>query len=96
MTTTTNIFLAGATGAVGRALIPRLLERGHTVTGTTRSPEKADALRALGVVPVIVDGLDRGPRCAGPGQESNESHDHASFTAVHPTPSRDSQSSPSQ
>jgi 2-alkyl-3-oxoalkanoate reductase len=59
MTTTTNIFLAGATGAVGRALIPRLLERGHTITGTTRSPEKADALRALGVVPVIVDGLDR-------------------------------------
>ena len=48
MTTTTHIFLAGATGAVGRALIPRLLERGHTVTGTTRSPEKADALRALG------------------------------------------------
>ena len=59
MTTTTNIFLAGATGAVGRALIPRLLERGHSVTGTTRSPEKADALRALGVTPVVVDGLDR-------------------------------------
>ena len=59
MTATTNIFLAGATGAVGRSLIPRLLERGHTVTGTTRSPEKADALRALGVTPVIVDGLDR-------------------------------------
>ena len=59
MTTTTNIFLAGATGAVGRALIPRLVERGYSVTGTTRSPEKADALRALGVTPVIVDGLDR-------------------------------------
>jgi 2-alkyl-3-oxoalkanoate reductase len=59
MTTTMNIFLAGATGAVGRALVPKLLERGHTVTGTTRSPEKAEALRALGVTPVIVDGLDR-------------------------------------
>jgi nucleoside-diphosphate-sugar epimerase len=54
-----NIFIAGATGAVGRALIPQLIEHGHTVTGTTRSPEKADALRALGATPVVVDGLDR-------------------------------------
>jgi nucleoside-diphosphate-sugar epimerase len=55
-----NIFIAGATGAVGRALIPQLIDHGHTVTGTTRSPEKADALRALGATPVVVDGLDRG------------------------------------
>jgi nucleoside-diphosphate-sugar epimerase len=54
-----NIFLAGATGAVGRALIPQLIEHGHTVAGTTRSPDKADALRALGATPVVVDGLDR-------------------------------------
>ena len=54
-----HIFLAGATGAVGRSMIPRLLEHGHTVTGTTRSPAKADALRALGATPVVVDGLDR-------------------------------------
>jgi nucleoside-diphosphate-sugar epimerase len=54
-----TIFLAGATGAVGRALIPRLVERGHAVTGTTRSPAKADALRALGATPVVLDGLDR-------------------------------------
>jgi nucleoside-diphosphate-sugar epimerase len=52
-----HVFLAGATGAVGRALIPRLLAHGHTVTGTTRSPEKADALRALGATPVVLDGL---------------------------------------
>jgi 2-alkyl-3-oxoalkanoate reductase len=57
--TTTHIFLAGATGAVGRALIPKLVERGHTVTGTTRTPAKADALRALGATPVVLDGLDR-------------------------------------
>jgi nucleoside-diphosphate-sugar epimerase len=57
--TTMHIFLAGATGAVGRAMIPRLLERGHTVTGTTRSAAKADGLRAMGVTPVVVDGLDR-------------------------------------
>jgi 2-alkyl-3-oxoalkanoate reductase len=54
-----NIFLAGATGAVGRSLIPLLTSRGHTVTGTTRSPQKADALRALGAEPVVLDGLDR-------------------------------------
>ena len=54
-----NIFLAGASGAVGRSLIPLLTTNGHTVTGTTRSPEKAEALRALGAEPVVVDGLDR-------------------------------------
>ena len=54
-----NIFLAGATGAVGRSLIPLLTDHGHTVTGTTRSPQKADDLRALGAAPVVLDGLDR-------------------------------------
>jgi nucleoside-diphosphate-sugar epimerase len=54
-----NIFLAGATGAVGRSLLPLLRDRGHSVTGTTRSPEKAAALRALGAEPVVLDGLDR-------------------------------------
>jgi 2-alkyl-3-oxoalkanoate reductase len=54
-----NIFLAGATGAVGRTLIPQLIEHGHTVTGTTRSSAKADELRALGATPAVVDGLDR-------------------------------------
>ena len=54
-----NIFLAGATGAVGRSLIPLLRDHGHTVTGTTRSPQKAAALRALGAEPVVLDGLDR-------------------------------------
>ena len=54
-----NIFIAGATGAVGRALIPKLIANGHSVTGTTRSNDKAAALRALGATPVVVDGLDR-------------------------------------
>ena len=54
-----NLFLAGATGAVGRSLIPLLTSQGHTVTGTTRSPRKAGELRALGAVPVVLDGLDR-------------------------------------
>ena len=54
-----HIFIAGATGAVGRTLIPTLVAGGHTVTGTTRSPDKADALRALGARPAVMDGLDR-------------------------------------
>ena len=54
-----NIFIAGATGAVGRTLIPLLTAAGHEVTGTTRSREKTAALEALGAHPAIVDGLDR-------------------------------------
>jgi nucleoside-diphosphate-sugar epimerase len=54
-----RIFLAGATGALGSRLVPQLLAAGHEVTGTTRSPAKADALRAAGVEPVIADALDR-------------------------------------
>jgi nucleoside-diphosphate-sugar epimerase len=53
---TLRIFIAGATGAVGRHLVPMLVERGHHVTGTTRS--RADELRALGAEPVLVDPLD--------------------------------------
>jgi len=54
-----RIFLAGATGAIGGRLVPLLLEAGHEVTGTTRSPAKADVLRAAGAEPVMADGLDR-------------------------------------
>jgi nucleoside-diphosphate-sugar epimerase len=53
---TLRIFIAGATGAVGRHLVPMLVERGHHVTGTTRS--RADELRAAGAEPVLVDPLD--------------------------------------
>ena len=55
---TKRIFIAGASGAVGRRLVPLLLEAGHDVTGTTRSPEAAERLRALGVRPVVVDVRD--------------------------------------
>src|SRR5438046_2173092 len=53
-----RIFVAGATGAVGRALIPALLSAGHLVTGMTRSPEKAAAIRRAGAEPVVADGLN--------------------------------------
>jgi nucleoside-diphosphate-sugar epimerase len=54
-----KIFLAGATGAAGQALIPLLTNHGHTVIGTTRSEAKTGLLRRLGAEPVVVDGLDR-------------------------------------
>ncbi len=54
-----RIFLAGATGALGTQLLPRLVAGGHQVTGTTRSAAKADALRAAGAEPVVLDALDR-------------------------------------
>jgi nucleoside-diphosphate-sugar epimerase len=53
-----KVFVAGATGAIGRQLLPRLVAQGHQVTATTRSPGKAGMLRELGAEPVVVDGLD--------------------------------------
>src|SRR6185312_15135243 len=53
---TLRIFIAGASGTLGRRLVPQLIARGHHVTGTTRS--RAEELRALGAEPVIVDPLD--------------------------------------
>jgi nucleoside-diphosphate-sugar epimerase len=53
-----RVFVAGASGVIGRRLLPRLVERGHEVVATTRSPEKGDRLRALGAAPLVMDGLD--------------------------------------
>jgi nucleoside-diphosphate-sugar epimerase len=53
-----KIFLAGATGAIGRRLVPLLLNARHYVIGTTRSTAKADGLRVAGVEPVVVDVFD--------------------------------------
>lgn len=55
-----RIFVAGATGAIGRALVPRLVRAGHNVTGLTRSPEKAALVRELGAAPAVADALDEG------------------------------------
>ena len=53
-----RVFVAGATGAIGRPLVRQLVEAGHEVTGTTRSDERAGALRAQGAEAVVVDALD--------------------------------------
>ncbi len=54
-----RIFLAGATGAVGRRLVPLLVNAGHHVVGTTRDPGRVNALEAAGAEGVVLDGLDR-------------------------------------
>lgn len=53
-----RVFVAGATGVIGRRLVPRLVERGHEVVATTRRPEKRQSLRALGAAAAVMDGLD--------------------------------------
>ena len=53
---TLRIFIAGATGALGSRLVPRLVERGHHVTGSTRA--NPDRVRELGAEPAVVDPLD--------------------------------------
>jgi nucleoside-diphosphate-sugar epimerase len=53
-----RIFVAGASGAIGRPLTALLVAAGHEVTGTTRSPEKAPTLEALGAKAAIVDAYD--------------------------------------
>jgi 2-alkyl-3-oxoalkanoate reductase len=53
-----RVFLAGASGVIGRRLVPLLAAEGHQVTAMTRSPEKVDALRELGAEPVVADALD--------------------------------------
>jgi nucleoside-diphosphate-sugar epimerase len=53
-----RVFVAGATGVIGCRLVPLLIERGHEVVATTRSPEKHDSLSALGATVAVMNGLD--------------------------------------
>jgi len=53
-----RVFVAGATGAIGRRLLPQLTAAGHDVVATTRTRGKTDLLRGLGAEPVVLDGLD--------------------------------------
>ena len=53
-----KIFVAGATGALGKQLVPQLVAKGHAVVGMTRSESKTDQLRELGAQPVVADALD--------------------------------------
>jgi nucleoside-diphosphate-sugar epimerase len=53
-----RVFVAGASGAIGTRLVPQLLDRGHEVIGTSRSPGSAERIRALGAEPMTLDLLD--------------------------------------
>jgi nucleoside-diphosphate-sugar epimerase len=53
-----RILLAGATGVIGRRVVPHLAALGHTVTGVARTPEKATLLAGLGATPVALDLFD--------------------------------------
>jgi nucleoside-diphosphate-sugar epimerase len=53
-----KVFVAGATGALGRQLVPMLVARGHDVVGMTRTEAKRDQLRRVGAQPVVADALD--------------------------------------
>ena len=53
-----RVFLAGATGVIGRALVPQLREAGHDIVGMTRSEKRADELSRHGVEAVVCDAFD--------------------------------------
>lgn len=53
-----KVFLAGATGVLGRVLVPQLVARGHNVVGMTRSESKQGLLRGLGARPIVADALN--------------------------------------
>jgi 2-alkyl-3-oxoalkanoate reductase len=53
-----RVFVAGASGAIGTRLVPQLIDRGHEVIGTFRSPAHAERVRALGAEPIALDLLD--------------------------------------
>jgi nucleoside-diphosphate-sugar epimerase len=55
---TMKVFVAGASGAIGKHLVPRLASAGHEVHGMTRSESNAAMLAELGAVPVVADALD--------------------------------------
>src|SRR5262245_58738048 len=53
-----RVLVAGATGAIGKQLVPRLVAAGHEVHGMTRSESKQVMLDEMGAVPVVADALD--------------------------------------
>jgi nucleoside-diphosphate-sugar epimerase len=69
-----RVFVAGATGAIGRQLVPCLVAAGHEVHGMTRYRSKRAMLDELGAVPVVADALDPDGsrrRWAGRGRTSS-------------------------
>ena len=55
-----RVLVIGASGAIGSRLVPQLVEHGHEVVGSSRSPAKAEQLRRFGARPIVLDILDAG------------------------------------
>jgi nucleoside-diphosphate-sugar epimerase len=56
-----RVFVTGASGWIGRGLVPELIAAGHQVTGLARSEDSAEALRAAGAEAYVGDGANRWP-----------------------------------
>lgn len=80
-----KILVAGAAGAIGTRLVPRLVAGGHEVIASTRTRGKVDMLRALGARPVVLDGLDAGAVGEVVGEQAPEVIVHQ-MTALAGTP----------
>jgi 2-alkyl-3-oxoalkanoate reductase len=78
-----KIFVAGASGAIGRPLVRQLLAAGHEVTGMTRREERAEEIRAAGAKAVVCDAFDAEGLKAAVGEASPEAVVHM-LTAIPP------------
>ena len=67
-----KVFVAGASGALGMQLVPKLVAAGHQVVGMTRTASKQDGLRALGAQPVVADALDPDAVASAVGESEPE------------------------
>src|SRR5438874_12579013 len=67
-----RVSVAGATGAIGRRLVPLLVEAGHEVTGMTRSPAKTASIEAAGARALVADALDAAAVAAAVGAAQPE------------------------
>jgi nucleoside-diphosphate-sugar epimerase len=76
-----KVFVAGATGVLGRRAVAQLVDAGHDVTGVTRTPEKAALVKSLGATPVTVDLFD-----AGAVKDAVAGHDVVMNLATHIPP----------
>jgi nucleoside-diphosphate-sugar epimerase len=80
-----KVFVAGATGAIGKQLVPALVANGHNVVGMTRTEAKCDQLRSAGARPVVADALDADAvkRAVGEAEPDVIVHE---LTAIPPAP----------
>jgi nucleoside-diphosphate-sugar epimerase len=81
-----KVFLAGATGVIGRRLARLLCQAHHEVTGTTRTAAKAEALRSIGVTPVVADVLDADARAVAAARPDVIVHQLTDLSSAPGTP----------